>query len=147
MTQHWVNPVNATSDAWGYKLPPRELMRTIKPNASHTWHAPTKKLQVDDLIWIRESLPLGAFIGVGTVATEPVQDDRTWYYEIKFDVARCHAMAASPHNVQIAAQRPDGQTSHRHSPADEERTCSTETFSRREPEVHRARPRQTAPDA
>ena len=101
MTQHWVNPVNATSDAWGYKLPPRELMRTIKPNASHTWHAPTKKLQVDDLIWIRESLPLGAFIGVGTVATEPVQDHRTWYYEIKFDVARCHAMATSPHHVQM----------------------------------------------
>ena len=23
MTQHWVNPVNATSDAWGYELSPR----------------------------------------------------------------------------------------------------------------------------
>jgi hypothetical protein len=44
MTQHWVNPVNATSDAWGYELSPRELMRNIKPNVSHTWHAPTKKL-------------------------------------------------------------------------------------------------------
>lgn len=53
MTQHWVNPVNATSDAWGYELSPRELMRKIKPNVSHTWHAPTKKLQVDDLVWIR----------------------------------------------------------------------------------------------
>jgi hypothetical protein len=37
MTQHWVNPVNATSDAWGYELSPRELMRKIKPNVSHTW--------------------------------------------------------------------------------------------------------------
>ena len=101
MTQHWVNPVNATSDAWGYELSPRELMRKIKPNVSHTWHAPTKKLQVDDLVWIRESLPLAAFIGVGTVATEPVQKDRTWYYEIKFDVARCHDMTAAPHHIEM----------------------------------------------
>jgi hypothetical protein len=43
MTQHWVNPVNATSDAWGYELSPRELMRKIKPNVSHNWHAPTER--------------------------------------------------------------------------------------------------------
>jgi hypothetical protein len=61
----------------------------------------TKKLQVDDLVRVRESLPLAAFIGVGTVATEPVQKDRTWYYQIKFDVARCHDMTAAPHHIEM----------------------------------------------
>jgi hypothetical protein len=140
MTQHWVNPVNATSDAWGYELSPRELMRKIKPNVSHTWHAPTKKLQVDDLVWIRESLPLAAFIGVGTVATEPVQKDRTWYYEIKFDVARCHDMTAAPHHIEMD-KRVIGP------PADAGRTCSTAAVSRREVESSRAQHRKTAPDS
>ena len=141
MTQHWVNPVNATSDAWGYELSPREVMRKIKPNVSHTWHAPTKKLQVDDLVWIGESLPLAAFIGVGTVATEPVQKDRTWYYEIKFDVARCHDMTAAPHHIEMD-KRVIGTR-----PLTQGELARLQRVSRREVESSRAQHRKTAPDS
>lgn len=115
MTTEWIYPVNLKSDSWGYRhrngelATPRQVMAEPDTfeHGAHSWHVPRQlRLGIGDWVWVRESLPLGAFIGVGFVNSvvewrTPTKDGPGWYFDVVWDTAVCAAMSENPVRVDL----------------------------------------------
>ncbi len=66
----------------------------------HVWTCPDllKDFQGGDFIWVRATLPLGAFIGLGEVISDLAPDTggRGYRFDVFFDERMSAAMAAKP---------------------------------------------------
>ena len=94
----WVYPVNEKNAAWGQAVTPLEFFSGQRDPGMHAWTLPylPKDMAPGDYLWVRASLPIGAFVGLGQVATDPQPDPYGATFGVVFDDKMCSKMAANP---------------------------------------------------
>jgi len=98
--RNWVYFANDRSKEWGYPVGVRDFFLGDRDRGLHIWTLSQTRhgFHDGDLIWVRAVEPLGAFVGVGRVVSEPEPDtsgkgyvfDVQWYDDI------CRRMASDP---------------------------------------------------
>lgn len=110
MTTHWVYLVNDRYESWGYFDPDGSRLAVIDffmgthaahtSSSDHVWTLSRrlKEFHAGDVIWARATLPLAAFVGCGTVTSEPeeAEDGDGWTFHVEWDDFLCRHMAADP---------------------------------------------------
>ncbi|MCK9792313.1 HNH endonuclease [Isoptericola sp. 4D.3] len=126
----WLYPVNPRSDTWGYfwddgePISPQDLLSgqaAERENADivgtrQSWRLPRRLsgFGAGDLVWVRESQPVAAIVGVGRVITdpEPDPDGRGLRFQVDFAGLACRRLAHAPFAIELTTRlqtvrRPD----------------------------------------
>ena len=76
--RNWVYFANENSKVWGYPVGVLDFFLGDRDPGIHFWTLSQTRYDFHDgdLIWVRAVEPLGAFVGVGRVVSEPEPD--TW---------------------------------------------------------------------
>jgi hypothetical protein len=94
----WVYLVNDRSPDWGYDVTSLEFFGAQPGAEMRAWTLSRfyKDMRPGDLLWIRATAPVSAFIGLGQVATDLRPDPDGAVFGILFDDQMCRRMSAEP---------------------------------------------------
>lgn len=98
--RNWVYFANENSDEWGYPVGVLDFFLGDRDPGIHFWTLSVRRhdFHDDDLIWVRAVEPLGAFVGVGRVRSEPRPDPRGkgYIFDVEWCDGICRRMASDP---------------------------------------------------
>jgi hypothetical protein len=98
--RNWVYFANERSEEWGYQVGVLDFFLGDRDPGRHIWilSATRHHFHDGDLIWVRAVEPLGAFVGVGRVRTEPdwVTTDKQYVFDVEWYDDMCRRMASDP---------------------------------------------------
>ncbi|PFG42429.1 putative restriction endonuclease [Isoptericola jiangsuensis] len=109
----WLYPVNPRTETWGYEtddgrtIAPRDLFRSAEVERELHWHLPRRytDFTVGDHVWVRESLPVAAVVGVGVVTSSVAPDDEgALWFGVDFDSEESRRLAAEPLVVETTTR-------------------------------------------
>lgn len=94
----WVYLVNGKSSEWGYDVTPLEFFSGHREAGVHAWTLSRfyKEMMLGDFLWVRATLPIGAFIGLGQVSTDLKAGQYGATFGVEFDSELCRRMSANP---------------------------------------------------
>ncbi|WP_402464181.1 HNH endonuclease [Isoptericola aurantiacus] len=109
----WLYPVNPRTDSWGYEsddgrtIAPRDLFRSAVIEDEQYWHMPRRytDFAVGDHVWVRESLPVAAVVGVGVVTSSVEPDEEgVLRFGVDFDNEESRNLAAAPLTIDTTTR-------------------------------------------
>lgn len=95
----WIYPVNERRpESWGYSVSAVDFFSGKRESGPHGWYLSRRlrNFHVGDLLWVRASAPLKAFVGLGMVASEPEWEHDAFRFLVAWDARISKLLADQP---------------------------------------------------